>query len=279
MSTRNEISAYFSKNISGFVANKFIVEISGINFSPLRFYVKKISMPFETINLSEDIYVSESTLAKPKNVLSVNTTSELSLTLRMDSDNQIIKALESLYRSTHNISKFEASGRPTLVNISIRVYGDNYSEKYSKLYTNCILVKMESYDVDSSDRKLKEYSTSFICNNIGPNEYTSTDASARVARVVNCQQLLDEYRNAVNIYKVELNKTNQGNISIEYMQGALSVSNIIQKYINLLNNSAKCEFNEKFVIGFDIPPNTRQYLKSVLSRNGVPDNMIDYSNS
>lgn len=274
MTLRSEISTYFGKTVSGFVANKFMVEISAMNMSTLRFYVKKVSIPYETLNVSEDIYVSDVTLAKPRNITSVQTPSEISFAFRMDPENTIIKSLESLFASTHNIQTFEVTRSAKLFNITVTLYGTDHSVKYSKSFNNCSIIKMESYDLDASDRKLKEYSATFLCNRIDYSQYSSTGASVEVAINTSCQKLKDAYDAAKKKYTGVLNGQPSTAITTEVIDKALNESNIIPTYVNMLNNSKACRWDEKFPIGVDIPVAARTHLYNRLIKGGVPADHI-----
>lgn len=270
---RNEISTYFGKTISGFVANKFRVDISAMNMDTLRFYVKKVSIPYETLNFSEDVYVSDVTLAKPRNVMSVQTPSEVSFTFRMDPENAIIHRLETLFASTHNVDNFEVTRSAKLFTITVTVYGTDYAVKYSTTLKNCSLVKMETYDLDSSDRKLKEYSATFLCNRIAT-PYAKTGASLEVAVNTSCQKLKDAYDAAKRKYNSKLNEQPSLDVNINVMDRALDTSNIIPTYVAMVNNSKPCRWDEKFPIGIQLPAPTKTYLYDRLLREGVTADRI-----
>jgi len=275
MSTiRSEISTYFGKTVSGFVANKFKVEIASMNMETLRFYVKKVSIPYETLNFSEDVYVSDVTLAKPRNIMSVQTPSEVSFTFRMDPENSIIKRLETLFSSTHNVDNFEVTRNPTLFTITVTLYGTDHAVKYSSTLKNCSLVKMETYDLDASDRKLKEYSATFLCNRIGIPQYASTGASLEVAINTTCQRIKDAYDAAKRKYNDKLNGQPSGEVTTNVMDYALDSSNIIPTFVTMVNNTKQCRWDEKFPIGIDLPAPTRSYLYNRLIREGVTANRI-----
>lgn len=276
MTVRSEVSTYFGKSISGFVANKFVVSISGMGFGNLRFYAKRISIPFETLLFNEDVYISDVTLARPKNVIAVQTHSEINMTFRMDPENTIIKELSRLFNTTHNINTFEATGTPALFNISIAVYGGNNSLKYSETFENCSVVSMTSYDLDASDRKLKEYEATFLCNRVGNKDYAGTKSGGKIAIQTTCQEIRDNYYAAKRKYVERMNKPLASQISVSDIDAALDTSNIIKYYIRLISNKP-CYQDEKFVIGSEIPlGGPREYLKSRLAKGGVPAaNIID----
>ncbi len=278
MSTnRSEISTYFGKTVSGFVANKFRVDISAMNMETLRFYVKKVSIPYETLNFSEDIYVSATTLARPRNVISVQTPSEVSFTFRMDPENSIIKKLQSLFYSTHNNNTFEVTKNPRLFTISITLYGSDLIEKYKRILNNCSLVKMESYDLDASDRKLKEYSVTFVCNRIRPSDYASTSTTGNATKaIISCQKLLTDYKAALAAFQDSLNmsKNTSTALTIEDVDTAFSDSNVISLFYNLVNNSAVCRFDEKFPLGWQFEGPIKDYVYKALIRNGIPPDRI-----
>jgi len=278
MSTiRSEISTYFGKTVSGFVANKFRVDISAMNMETLRFYVKKVSIPYETLNFLEDVYVSDVTLAKPRNIMSVQTPSEITLTFRMDPENDIIKNLETLFYSTHNTRTYEVTRSAELVTVTVAVYGTDFVEKYSNTFNNCTLVKMENYDLDMSDRKLKEYSVTFLCNRISSNEYTSTSTSGNKAKVeMNCSRLLAKYKAALVAYKDSINSSKNTSMGLTKrdIDRAFSSSGVISVFYNLINNSAKCRFDEKFPIGMELSGTIRQYVYDALVYNKIPPDRI-----
>lgn len=280
MSTiRSEISTYFGKTVSGFVANKFRVDISAMNMETLRFYVKNVSIPYETLNFSEDVYVSATTLARPRNVISVQTPSEISFTFRMDPENAIIKSLAGLFSSTHNIKTFEVTKNPVLFTISVTLYGTDFVEKYSKIFNNCSLVKMETYDLDASDRKLKEYSVTFLCNRILPSDYSSTSTTGNKARVITtCSKLLSDYQSALLCYQDLLNHTKATSMAqtTSDIDNAFRVSNVISYFVNLVNSN--CRFAGKFPIGMSVSPQNKAYVRAALAKNGVPPDNIDMAN-
>lgn len=259
MSGLSEISEYFGKGVSGFVGNKFRVEIAALGFHKLRFYVKKCAMPFENLMFVEDIYVSESTLARPKNVIAVQSWYDLSMTLRMDESNQIIKNLQSLFRSTHNLAKYETSRSPTLFTVSIVVYGANYETVYSKGFSNCSIVEMNAYDVDSSDRKLKDYEIKILTN--GNPMYSNTNSMVPLAdgAKVKCtdeaakiQAALKKYRDAYNKYKSPSPEGNYYFNESRIMQ-ALTESSILAVLGAAKKNSNICSRINGF-FPFDISP-------------------------
>lgn len=271
MTLRSEISTYFGKTVSGFVANKFKVDIAAMGMETLRFYVKKVSIPYETLNFNEDIYVSDVTLARPRNVLSVQTPSEVSFTFRMDPENAIIHRLETLFASTHNIENFEVTRTAKLFTITVTLYGTDHAVKYSTTLKNCSLVKMETYDLDASDRKLKEYSVTFLCNRIGT-PYAKTGASLEVN--TSCQKLKDAYDAAKRKYNDKLKEQPSLNITVDIMDRALDTSNIIPAYVAMVNNAKQCRWDEKFPIGMDIPSPARSYLYNRLIKEGVSADRI-----
>lgn len=280
MSTiRSEISTYFGKTVSGFVANKFKVEIASMNMETLRFYVKKVSIPYETLNFSEDIYVSATTLARPRNIISVQTPTEVSFTFRMDPENTIIKRLETLFYSTHNNNTYEVTKNPKLFTITVTLYGTDHAVKYSSTLKNCSLVKMETYDLDASDRKLKEYSATFLCNRIGIPQYADT-SSTKLKTVTSCQELLNKYKAALLKYQDSLNTSENTSLGLtkDDVNRAFSASNVISIYVNLLNNSGPCRFDEKFPIGRQLTNPIRDYVYRALISNGVPSDHIDVAN-
>jgi hypothetical protein len=250
-----------------------------MNMETLRFYVKKVSIPYETLNFSEDVYVSATTLARPRNVISVQTPSEVSFTFRMDPENSIIKRLESLFYSTHNNNTFEVTKNPKLFTITVTLYGTDHAVKYSSTLKNCSLVKMETYDLDASDRKLKEYSTTFLCNRIGIPQYADT-SSSKLKAVTSCQELLNKYKAALLKYQDSLNTSENTSLGLtkDDIDRAFSTSNVISIYVNLLNNSGPCRFDEKFPIGRQLAGPIRDYLYKALISNGVPSDHIDTAN-
>lgn len=259
MKTINEVGQYFGKSVSGFVANKFIVEMSALGFGNLRFYVKKFSIPFENLIFVEDIYVSNSTLARPKNVLAVQSYYEVTFTVRMDKDNSIIKNLERLFKATHNNTTYEtvAPNRASLFALAITVFGANGSPVYHKGFDNCMIVDMSSYDVDSSDRKLKDYDIKVLTNGI--QGYSSTNS--KVPLEGNVQVKCSEYRTrleaARKAYSTEFNKLKRKSpigddmiISGENVVKALSVSH----YFEVIREAKKAcpNINERFQISNQI---------------------------
>lgn len=259
MSGLSDISEYFGKGVSGFVGNKFRVEISALGFPKLRFYVKKCSIPFENLVFVEDIYVSDSTLAKPKNVISVQSWYDLSMTLRMDESNQIIKSLQTLFRSTHNLGKYEVSRSPTLFTVSVTVYGANYETVYSRGFSNCSIVEMNAYDVDSSDRKLKEYELKILTN--GNPMYSSTGSMVPLSdgAKVKCTDEAAKIQAALKKYKIAYNKykspSPEGNyyFNESRIMQALTESSILVVLAAAKKNSNVCSRIDTF-FPFDISP-------------------------
>lgn len=277
---RSEISTYFSSRVSGFVANKFRVDIEAMNMETLRFYAKKVSIPYETLNFLEDIYVSDMTLAKPRNIISVQTPSEATFTFRMDPDNAIIKRLEALFASTHNINNFEVTRNPTLFTITVTLYGADLEEKYKSVLLNCSVAKMETYDLDASDRKLKEYSVTFLCNRVGPRDYASTSTTGNATKaIVTCQKLLTNYKAALAKYQDSLNRSDRTSLGLTNndIDKAFSDSNVIEIFYNLVNNSSTCRFNEKFPVGKQLSNPIRDYVYRRLIDNGISQDRIDLS--
>lgn len=250
MKTINEVGQYFGKSVSGFVANKFIVEMSALGFGNLRFYVKKFSIPFENLIFVEDIYVSKSTLARPKNVLAVQSYYEVTFTVRMDKDNSIIKNLERLFKATHNNTTYEtvAPNRASLFALAITVFGANGSPVYHKGFDNCMIVDMSSYDVDSSDRKLKDYDIKVLTNGIPG--YSSTVQ-------VKCSEYRTRLEAARKAYNIEFDERKRkapiGDamiISGEDTIAAISASH----YFEVIRDAKKAcpNINERFQISNQI---------------------------
>jgi len=298
MYTAQEMTTYFGNTISGFVGNKYIVTIKDSNggevYSNIRFYAKSVTLPYETLNLVDDIYVSLTTLAKPKNVLSVQTYSDLSVTFRMDSENQIIKSLASIFATNHNLAKFETTKTRAKVSVEVSIYGSDGNIKNSYSYENCEIFAMDSYDLDASDRKFKEYKVTFTCNRIGDSGYDSTKSKplGSIPFVkTSCSKLLDEYNLAFKKYQFNLrdsnrmvgNGTAQGekgstgevvNSGLEIHRNAINKSGILTAFKAILNSKCPPE-GMPTQLKLSNPDNaTGEALKKMVYAAGFTSNQV-----
>lgn len=281
MSARQEISTYFSNNVSAFVANKFHVTIGSMDFKYLQFYAKKISLPYETLRFVEDIYVSDVTLAKPRNVLEVQTYSEISMTFRVDPNNTIVKELESIFAGTHNLSKFETVRNTNLFTIKVDVIGAKHEVKNTFSYANCVLFEMASFDVDASDRKFKEYEVKFICNRIGVDDYTSTKSSASIGTITNCAKLAADLRRAYDRFASECNKrrnpspVNGHRMTKDGIIAALQASQLFNAYANAKVDKATCRSSPTEVrLGDDVPNEAWTRIYDMAASAGIPQSEV-----
>jgi len=281
MSARQEISTYFSGNVSAFVANKFHVKIGAMDFRYLQFYAKKISLPYETLRFVEDIYVSDVTLAKPKNVLEVQTYSEISMTFRVDPSNTIIKELETIFAGTHNLSKFETVRNNNLFTITVEVIGSAHEVKNTYTYKNCALFEMVSFDVDASDRKFKEYEVKFICNRIGVDDYTSTKSSSRIGNLTNCAKVAADLKRAYDRFASECKQRRSPSpVGSNYMTkeaviGALQASQLFDAYAKAKVDKATCKNAPTEVsIGDDVPTDAWPTIYKMAENAGIPQSEV-----
>lgn len=281
MSARQEISTYFSSNVSAFVANKFHVTIGSMDFKYLQFYAKKISLPYETLRFVEDIYVSDVTLAKPRNVLEVQTYSEISMTFRVDSENKIIDELEKMFSRTHNLFKFETVKNTRLFNIRVDIIGANHEIKNTYKYENCSLFEMSSFDVDASDRKFKEYEVKFTCNRIGLNDYTSTKSSAAIRSITNCSKLAADLKRAYSAFYAECNSrknpspVNGKHMTTKGILEALQASQLFNSYANAKVDKATCRSSPTEVfLGDDFPSEALPRIYEMAASVGIPQSEV-----
>lgn len=279
MNSINEISNYFSANVTGFVANKYRVTISSMSMGDLRFYVKKTAFAYEKLNTVEDIYVSTSSLARPRNVLSVNTPIELSISFRMDANNRIIKDLEAIFKANHNLARFEASGNKAgLCTVTIELFDSNYSTVYSKTYTNCTIFDMKEYNVDSSSRKFADYDVTFVCNHISPNDYKSTKGTKdNKAQTVSepCAAVRDAWMKALKAFNAAVTSIPRMDSSDEqrnkYIK-AIDESNILPAYLAVIKaRSNGCPITDKLHLNGD-----NLNAKKKVNAAGIPDSEIIY---
>ncbi len=282
MGANSEISKYFSGAISGFVANRFKITISAMRFQNLRFYAKKVSLPYETLLFTEDIYVSDVTLAKPRNVLAVQTYSELGVVFRMDPENTIIKQLEGLFAATHNLSKFETTANKQLFTISLTVYGADYQIKKQYTYNNCTLFEMNSYDVDASDRKFKEYDVKFTCNRVAPNDYAQTHSNGQLALKTSCAKLSNDLKAAYDRFNSECNKRKSGSpvngvyLTEDDIISSITTSGIFNAYANARQSLDKCKnIKTPLSIGNDFPSSAIPKILQMANTAGIPSNEIE----
>lgn len=210
MSNLNNVTHYFGNKISGYVANKFLLTMSGFGFGDLTYYARKVTLPYATLNTIDDIYVSDITLARPKLVTSVQTHSEIGITFRMDPENKIILALESIYGANHSLSTFEAVADNSTFTLRVAPYNSTGEEINVYNYYNCEIYEMSSYDLDNADRKLKEYDIKILCNRISNQKDGSVKSGYYSSK-------------SANTYATNCNKLSQ------------AITDALKKFANLCN--------------------------------------------
>lgn len=304
MDIKQEMTTYFGNRISGFVGNKYIVHISSMDIEDLRFYAKSVSLPYETLNMVEDIYVSFNTLARPKNVISVQTYSDLNITFNMDSENRIIKKLTSIFKTNHNLSTFETTRSRANILVKVEVFGHDGLKVNEYSYSNCEIFNMESYDLDASDRKFKEYKVTFTCNRISKDKtnsgYSDTKSNpAGQLLVASCPSLLDAYNKAYAKYLELLHNPVDANgkplevagrfdaNAYEIKGGASSVANedalnihlnainqsgILNRFLEIVNRGNKCPVGMPSTLNLKNPAGATGFkLKDIIYRQIKPE--------
>lgn len=206
------INDYF-KSVSGFVPNKYYItitnyknvgEMTNINGIAWSFYAKNVSLPQVKINTIGDIYVSSSSLARPKLPISAEANGDISITFRDDQYLSIYNKLSRLHDSLQG-SGYETSGQFNNISISIKVF-NNSVVHYARTYDKCSLFDLTPLKVDSSSRKFLEYEAVFTCNDIiGLNyEYSDPDAitkDSKTSAANSCAELQQKFRDAVKAFK------------------------------------------------------------------------------
>lgn len=279
--SNKEMGTYFSKSVSAFVANKYKISITTMD-SSIRFYAKNVSLPYETLNTVDDIYINDVTLARPKNVLSVQTPVEITVNFRMDPTNRILAELENIFNSNHNLAKFEAvkhtNGTPSnLVSIHIEVYGPKGNVVNSKTYNNCTILAMKDYTVDASDRKFKEYEVVFTSNGNTPLQYKNTAAGGTfggTATVTKCSTLRDAFHKALQSYYSEANRGAPNGPKAPYYISILKKNNI-PGLLKQLKSSPTCRPIEKIKMSASVDAVDMPVMNKYLSENGIEESDLD----
>lgn len=206
------INDYF-KSVSGFVPNKYYITITdykngrdttNINGIAWSFYAKNVSLPQVKINTVGDIYVSSSSLARPKLPISAEANGDISITFRDDQYLSIYNKLVKLHDSLQG-ANYEASGELDNISISVKVF-NNSTVHYARTYNKCSLFDLVPLRVDSSARKFLEYEAVFTCNDIiGSNyNYDDPDAIAKgsnTSAANSCADLQQKFRDAIKAFK------------------------------------------------------------------------------
>lgn len=250
------VNNYF-KAVSGFVPNKYLItmtkgdsgETTNINGQNLSFYAKNVSIPQVKINTVNDIYVSESSLAKPKLPISAESIGEISITFRDDQFlsiyNKLVKFHDSLRTRT-----YEASGNFDNISISIKVY-NNSTVYYSRTFNKCSLFDLVPLKVDSSSRKFLEYEAVFNCNDMldslswsDPNYIVPGSKSVGVE---SCAELQKKYREAITkfkTYKVDLHYINKNSPRNE-LNNQIGTTQLGLPDVRAFNDSTAVEINSR----------------------------------
>lgn len=207
------VNRYF-KTVSGFVPNKYFITINkgtitdrDIN-DTTSFYAKTVSLPQVKINTVNDIYVSASSLAKPKLPISAESIGEISITFR-DTDRLSIYNKLVGYHSGIVGANYEATKNFEDITITIEVY-NNSKVVFNRTYRKCSLFDLVSLKVDSGARKFLEYEAVFTCNDISNSiEYSNQPSIAEdknMSTVESCATLQKNFRDAIlkfKTYKVD----------------------------------------------------------------------------
>lgn len=203
------INRYF-KTVSGFVPNKYFITINKGTISDqdindtTSFYAKTVSLPQVKINTVNDIYVSTSSLAKPKLPISAESVGEISITFR-DTDRLSIYNKLVGYHNGIVGANYEAT--PNFENITIRIEVYNNSKVvYDRTYWKCSLFDLVPLKVDSGARKFLEYEAVFTCNDLSNSlEYNSPQSvreDKNVSTVESCAALQQNFKDAVSKFKM-----------------------------------------------------------------------------
>ena len=279
--SNKEMGIYFSKSVSAFVANKYKISITTMD-SSIRFYAKNVALPYETLNTVDDIYINDITLARPKNILSVQTPVEITVNFRMDPTNRILAELENIFNSNHNLAKFEAvkyreEKKSHLVTVSVEVYNPSGKIVNSKTYHSCTILSMKDYTVDSSDRKFKEYEVVFTSNGKEPLQYKNTAAGGTLggtATVVKCSALRDEFHKALQAYYSEASRGAPDGPKAPYFISILKKNNI-PELLKQLKSSTKCRPIEKIKMSASVDATDMPMMNKYLSENGIEESDLD----
>ena len=201
------VNKYF-KSVYGFVPNKYYITI-GKSLSGgdiLSFYAKTVSLPQIKINTVNDIYVSASSLAKPKLPISAESVGEISITFTEDDRLAIYNKLIG-YHSGIVGPNYEATSNFENIIITISIY-NNSKVVFNKTYNKCSLFDLVPLKVDYSSRKFLEYEATFTCNDIS-NSLTYDDPNyvlngSNSSGVVSCVELQKNYQEGVRKFKTYL---------------------------------------------------------------------------
>lgn len=194
----------FFKNVSGYVPNKFKISINGggIDNNVLTFYAKNVSLPYVKVNVQNDIYVDSKTLAKPKYVLSAETTSEIQFTFRETPTMQISRFIKSNFEMIYQ-NTYETSAVLPDMTITVDMLNGE-----SRTYRKCMLLSLVELKLDNSARKFLEFDVTFTCNqSAGEWEYDNTMSGADVikqdatAKVTTCAELKNNYLAALKAFR------------------------------------------------------------------------------
>lgn len=201
------INNYF-KTVSGFVPNKYYITIGKGGSDTtikgnLSFYAKNVSLPQIKINTVNDIYVSTSSLAKPKLPISAESVGEISITFRDDDRLSIYNKLVGYHNSIVG-ANYEATSNFEDIVITIEVY-NNSKVVYNKTYRKCTLFDLVPLKVDSGARKFLEYEAVFTCNDISNSLKYDSPESVRVEKnvstVESCATLQKNFKDAILKFK------------------------------------------------------------------------------
>lgn len=247
------VNNYF-KAVSGFIPNKYLVDISGnggknIATENLSFYAKSVSIPQVKINTVSDIYVSKSSLARPKLPISAECIGEISITFRDDQFLSIYNKLQSFHNSLRT-SAYEASGNFDNISISIKVF-NNSTVYYSRVFNRCSLFDLVPLKVDASSRKFLEYEAVFNCNDMldsltydDPNYIVS---GSGVYGIVSCSELQQKYQEAVkkfNTYKIDSHYINKNSPRNE-LNNQVGTTQLGLPIVRSFNDSSTVEINAR----------------------------------
>ena len=217
-------TGYYFKNVTGKVPNKYLVTISGMDIQATTFYAKAVSLPYIKLNTANDIYVSATSLAKPKYVTSAEVSADLGITFRELPNMGIANTLRQFHSRLSN-GKYEATDNVGDITVNVVIYNSDGST-IVKNYPMCELISLNDIKLDYSSRKFLEYEVTFTCNQMGdPYNFDNQKATISLNTSVanDCNRLQKNLEEALrvwgNAYKIELGKNIFGS-AIDYQSTA-----------------------------------------------------------
>jgi hypothetical protein len=248
------VNNYF-KTVSGFVPNKYYITIGkggnnkDINGN-LSFYAKTVSLPQVKINTVNDIYVSTSSLAKPKLPISAESVGEISITFREDDRLSIYNKLVGYHNGIVG-ANYEATPNFENIIITIQIY-NNSKVVFDRTYNKCSLFDLVQLKVDSSARKFLEYEAVFTCNDLS-NSLTYDDPKPTLkdvnsSGIVSCNELQQKYQESIKKFKTYIIDKRYINPSSpkSTLNGQIGVDSLGLPVVSTFGNGETMEENSKY---------------------------------